>query len=132
MRRLNPLALVLVLAFGLASCAKLTAAYNVLSGLQVTPTTVYVAANAFDVLEQTATNYLRLPKCPLATPVCSDPLAVAQIVPLIRSGRVARTNLEAFMRANPGQFGPVSLYNALTSVTSALQQIMTEYNIKGA
>jgi hypothetical protein len=123
--------IVSALALGLASCAQLTADYNALTGVTVSPTAVIVAANAFDAVEATATNYLRLPKCTASNgPVCRNPTATAQIIPAIRSGRIARNNLEAFMQANPGAIGPTGLYSALTTATTTLEQIFTTYNIK--
>jgi len=128
MKRLIPL--ILVLALG--GCAQLTNAYDTLTGVTVSPTAVYVAANAFDAVEVTATNYLKLPKCTGANgPVCRNPTATAQIIPAVRAGRVARTNLESFMAQNPGALGPTGLYNALTSATATLQAIVSQYNIGG-
>ena len=121
---------VCLLAISLGACAGLTNTYNLLSGASVSPTAVYVAANAFDAVEATATNYLKLPKCNGSNPVCRDPKATAQIIPAVRSGRVARTNLENFIAQNPGSLGPVGMYNALTSATATLQAIINTYNIK--
>ena len=116
----------------LAGCASLQSAYDTLNGTTVSPTAVYVAANAFDAVEVTATNYLKLKKCSATSgPVCRSPTATAQIIPAVRAGRVARTNLEAFMAQNPGALGPVGLYNALTTATSTLQAIVAQYNVKG-
>src|SRR6185312_146307 len=128
MKKLIPI----ILALSLGGCAGLTNAYNTLSGTSVSPTAVYVAANAFDAVEVTATNYLKLKKCSATSgPVCRSVTATKQIIPAVRSGRVARTNLENFMAQNPGALGPVGLYNALTSATSTLQAIVSQYNIGG-
>ena len=114
----------------LASCASLQNAYNAATGASVSPTTVIVAANTFDALEATATNYLKLPKCAPATrPICRDPAATKAIIPAVRSGRVARTNLEQFFKNNPGQLGPSGLYKALTASISTLQGVYAQYNI---
>jgi len=128
MKRIIPFLLV----FSLAGCASLTNAYNTLNGTSVSPTAVYVAANAFDAVEVTATNYLKLPKCTGSNgPVCRSPVATKQIIPAVRAGRVARNNLETFMAQNPGALGPVGLYNALTTATATLQAIVSQYNIGG-
>lgn len=114
----------------LSGCASLTNTWDTLTGTTVSPTAVYVAANAFDAVEATATNYLRLPKCTAANgPVCRSPAATAQIIPAVRAGRVARTNLENFMAQNPGALGPVGLYNALTAATATLQAIVSQYHV---
>ena len=127
---MNKIIIALALAFGIAGCASIQNAYDTLNGTTVSPTAVYVAANAFDAVEATATNYLRLKKCSTTSgPVCRDPSATAKIIPAVRSGRVARTNLEQFMKDNPGALGPVGLYNALTTATSTLQSIVAQYHV---
>lgn len=114
----------------LASCASLQNAYNAATGANVNPTTVIVAANTFDALEATATNYLKLPKCTASNgPICRDPAATKAIIPAVRSGRVARTNLEQFFKDHPGQLGPTGLYSALTASISTLQGVYAQYNI---
>ena len=111
-------------------CTQLTNVWDTLSGTTVSPTAVYVAANAFDAVEATATNYLKLPKCTSSSgPVCRNAAATAQIIPAVRAGRVARTNLENFMAQNPGALGPVGLYNALTAATTTLQAIVSQYKV---
>ena len=118
------------LALSIAGCANLQNAYSTLTGASVSPTAVYVAANSFDAVEATATNYLRLKRCTGSNgPVCRDPKATAQIIPAVRAGRVARTNLENFLAQNPGQLGPTGLYNALNSATATLQAIYSQYHI---
>jgi len=117
----------------LTGCAtelqKIKSAYDVVTSSSVSPTMVYVAANTFDALEATATNYLRLPKCGGTAIVCRNQNAVAAIIPAVRSGRVARNNLEQFLKDHPGQLGPQGLYDALTQSITTLQTIYTKYNI---
>ena len=123
--------LIVALALTLPACAQLQNAYTAVTGASVNPTAVIIAANAFDAVEATATNYLRLKKCTATSgPICRDPKATAVIIPAVRSGRTARNNLEAFMQANPGVLGPKGLYNALITATSTLQQVFATYNIK--
>ena len=127
---MKKLLLVGVIALSLAGCAQLTNVWDTLNGTTVSPTAVYVAANAFDAVEATATNYLKLPKCTSSSgPVCRNAAATAQIIPAVRAGRVARTNLENFMAQNPGALGPVGLYNALTAATTTLQAIVSQYKV---
>lgn len=125
--------LALVLVFGLAGCStelqKIKTAYEVVTSSSVSPTMVYVAANTFDALEATATNYLRLPKCGGTAIVCRNQNAVAAIIPAVHSGRVARNNLEQFLKDHPGQLGPQGLYDALTQSITTLQTIYTQYNV---
>lgn len=120
--------LALSLAFALAGCASLSNTWNAVTGATVSPAAVIVAANAFDALEVTATNYLKLVKCNGSNgPVCRDPAATKVIVPAVRSGRVARNNLEQFLKDNPGQLGPSGLYNALTASINTLQGVVAQY-----
>lgn len=123
--------LILVLALALGGCANLENAFQVLSSTSVSPTAVVVAVNAFDALEVTATNYLRLPKCKSGGPIaCRDRGVTAKIIPAVRSGRYARNQLESFIAAHPGQLGPQGLYDALIASTNTLQAIFGQYNIR--
>lgn len=127
---MKKLIFIVALTIGLSGCASLQSAYDSLNGTSVSPTAVYIAANAFDAVEATATNYLKLAKCTGSNgPLCRSPTATAKIIPAVRSGRVARTNLETFMANNPGALGPVGLYNALTTATATLQAVVSQYNI---
>ena len=129
---MKKLFLAFVLIGALTGCAQLQNDWAALTGAQVTVTTVSVAGNTFDALEATATNYLRLPKCTGANgPICRDPKATAVIIPAVRSGRVARNNLEQFFKDHPGQLGPSGLYAALQAAISTLKDIFAQYNIKG-
>lgn len=97
----------------------------------VSPEAIYIAANTFDAVEASATNYLTLKKCPQSAPFCRDPSATKQLIPAIRSGRVARNNARQFLKDHPGELGSKGLYDALTSATDTVQQIMKQYKIGG-
>lgn len=126
MKRLILLASLLALG----GCTELQSAYNVVTGASVTPAQVYIAANAFDTVEATATNYLKLPPCTTGGPtLCRSASAVNAIVPAIRSGRVARNNLEAAVNTGNGAPIAASLYSALTAQTTTLQTIIAQYGI---
>lgn len=125
------------LALSLAGCASTSPlttienAWSAATGATVPASSVVIAANTFDALEATATNYLALPKCTGKNgPVCRDPGATAKIIPAVRAGRVARANLETFMQQNPGKLGPSGLYNIFQSAIATLQGVMAQYNIK--
>lgn len=129
---MRKLVIALVAALSLASCASVSNTFDKLTGSSVSTNAVYVAANTFDALEVTGTNYLRLPKCTGSNgPACRDPAVTAKIVPAIRAGRVARVNLQAFQKANPGALGPSGLYNALVAANSTLQGVYSQYNVGG-
>jgi hypothetical protein len=118
------------LALGISSCAQLQTDFGIITGATVSPTAVYVARNSFDALEVTATNYIVFCKRNPATTGCSK-TAIAQIIPAVRAGRVARTNLVQFQKDHPGQLGTSGLYDALVSATNTLQSISNQYNIAG-
>ncbi|KGT75782.1 hypothetical protein MA20_31790 [Bradyrhizobium japonicum] len=127
------------LALALAGCAqwqaieqKVSTVASAISGATVNPQAVLVASNIFDGLEVTATNYLRLAKCNGTTPVCRDPAATKTIIPAVRSGRVARNNLQQFFKDHPGQLGPSGLYDALQKSIGTLQSVYAQYQIGGA
>jgi hypothetical protein len=115
----------------LGGCSTLSNLETIASG-SVSANQVYVAANAFDAIEATATNYLQLPPCPTAAPVCRTSSIVAVIVPQVRNGRVARNQLEAYVNANPGQAVPVSNYNVLITTVNTLQGALAAYSATAA
>jgi hypothetical protein len=74
-----------------------------------------------------------LPKCtPNNKPICRDPDATKEIIPAVRSGRVARDTLVTFMKEHPQELGPSGLYDALIKSTNAIQNIYYIYNVQGA
>jgi len=125
MRTLRAAAAVCLLA-GLAACAEVQNAYNIVTGQVVSPQTVIIAANAFDALKATATNYLRLQKCTGANaPACRDPAVTAKLVPAIRAGTADRNQLEAAIQANPNQsLTLVAVYNDLQHTISTMQTLL--------
>ena len=124
--------LIVLAVVGLGGCTtNLQNAYNVLSGASVSPATVYIARNSFDAVEATATNYIVFCKVHPVTPGCSR-TAIAKLIPAVRSGRVARSNIVAFQNTHPGQLGPVGLYEALITSTNTITAIQQQYNVAGA
>jgi hypothetical protein len=97
----------------------------------VTPQQIYIAANAFDAVKISATNYLKLKRCPTNAPFCRDPSVTKKLIPLIRAGTIARTNAVAWARTNPNGFADKSLYEKLTAITSTIEEMMRQYNIGG-
>ncbi len=111
------LALLLALALTLSACANLKTAYQVITEASVSPTQIIVAANAFDALEGTATQYLVHCKSNLATPVCSANNR-RSVIKYVRSGRAARNQLETYVAV--GNAGPSGLYNTLIAAINQL------------
>ncbi|HZP68387.1 MAG TPA: hypothetical protein VFB29_00470 [Pseudolabrys sp.] len=129
MRKLALAGAMALALFG-SGCANVQNAWNVLTEAQVSPQVVLVAANTFDALEATATNYLRLPKCTGTNgPVCRSAEATAKLIPAIRAGRVARNNLEQFLTDHPGSLGPQGLYDSMQASITTLQTVLTQYNV---
>ena len=124
--------LVIAISLSLGACADLQNLFGLVTGTTVTPDQAYIAANSFDVVEQTATTYLSLPACTTGgTVVCRSAAATAAIVPAIRSARIARNNLEAAINANANGGAPIpaTVEQVLTAAVNTLQGIITEYGI---
>jgi hypothetical protein len=125
---MRKLLLVSVLALSLGACSTLSNIVGVVTGASVTPSQAYIAANAFDAIEVTAENYLKLPPCVAGgSALCRSATAVGAIVPAIRIGYAARTTLISSVVS--GNDAPISLYSALTAQTGTLQAIISQYNI---
>ena len=127
----------LLLAPLLGACAtpfaqNLQNIYTAATGATVPPGAVIIAGNSFDAVEQTATNYVVFCTGHRSNLACANFIAARKkIAPAVRSGRAARNNLEAFMKANPGALGPAGLYNTLQAAVQTLQDVITQYNIPG-
>lgn len=133
---IKKLAAIIIVGSLLTGCTtfgqKLEGVVSAVTGATVDPQAVIVASNAFDGLERTATNYLTLKKCSaVSSPICRDVKATKAIIPAIRSGRVARNNLQAFLVQHPGQLGPQGLYDSLQAAISTLQSVFSQYSIGG-
>lgn len=118
------------LALSLGGCSTLSSVFGVVTGTTVTPSQAYIAANAFDAVEATASTYLALPACVTgAGAACRTQSVVNAIVPAIRIGYKARKTLIATIVGNGS--APISLYTALTSQTSTLQSLVSTYHLGG-
>jgi hypothetical protein len=122
MRAITIAALSLCLALG--SCAKLETVYSAATTSTVPAKSIYVAANAFNVVETAATGYVQY--CtPNPTPAgCNDTVIVNDIIPTINKGVTARKTLTAFVNAHPGELGDSGVYDALVTATSTLQTLL--------
>jgi len=122
------LAIAVVLSLG--GCANLKQEWQNITSASVPQNGVIVAGNSFDAVESVAASYLSFCKANKALPVCANYVQIRkQLLPAVRSARVARANLETFAQANPGQLGPSGLYNALQSAIATVQQIITQYHV---
>lgn len=101
-----------------------------LTSASLTTTQVYVAANAFDAAEATATQYLSLPACGGAATVCRSASAVAAIVPAVRAGYKARQALVSACAASITATACVSAYTTVTTAVTTLQSAFTAYSIQ--
>lgn len=118
--------IVVGLAATLGGCAEITA----LESASLTTTQVYVAANAFDAAELTATNYLKLPACATGgASVCRNQAAVPALVATVRSGYQARQTLVAACTASTTAPNCVSAYTTVSTAVTGLQNLFTQYAI---
>lgn len=112
----------LALAAALAGCAelqKLEQAFTFVTGTTVPPQAIVVAANTFDGLQGTATQYLIYCKANLAQPVCSAANR-RSVIKYVRAGRAARNQLEGYITQNVA--APATIYNVLIAAITNLQQ----------
>ena len=136
---MKKLLIVAAIAISLAGCQGtrfgdfIATAGNAITAAEnaVTPQQIYIAANAFDAVKVSATNYLELRRCPINAPFCRDPYVTKKLIPLIRAGTIARNNAVSWAKANPNGFADVSLYEKLTNITSTIEAMMRQYNIGG-
>lgn len=116
----------LLAAILLGGCAQI----QTLEGASLNTTQVYAAANAFDAVELTATNYLKLPVCVSGGPIlCRNQQAAAAIVAAGRGGYQARRTLISACIAGTTSTACVSAYTTLTTAVTGLQNVFTQYGI---
>ena len=109
--------LILGLALSLGACANLKNVYTAITEATVSSTQIVVAANAFDALEGTATQYLIYCKSNLTTAICSADNR-RSVIKWVRTGRAARNQLETYVTS--GNAGPSGLYNTLIAAINQL------------
>lgn len=116
------LLVICALALSLGGCAaiqKLEDVYSTVSGSTISPQQVYIAANAFDAVKVTATNYFTYCRTHLSTAPCSaDNRRV--VLKWIRSGTAARNQAETYLDASIP--APVQIYQTLVAAVTALKQ----------
>lgn len=118
------LILSLSLALALTGCANISKVYEAVSTSNVPPKAIYVAINGFDVAKASATNYLHFCAPNPAPAGCNDALIKSTLIPSMKKGTVARNDLKAFVRAHPGELGPVGTYRLLTASTEAISSVV--------
>lgn len=96
---------------------KFKTAVSIVTGTTVSPTTVIVAANAFNGIKATATNYLRYCKTNLSRSECSATNR-RNVIKYVRAGTAARNQLETYLTTNSD--APATIYNALIAAYNAL------------
>ena len=115
---MKKLLLVILLPLLLGACASLQTAWNVVTGVSVSPQQIVIAANAFDAGEASATQYLLYCKQVPTTSICALKTRQA-VVSAVRAGRVTRGQLEPYIVS--GTAGPAALYNTLMVTVQSLQ-----------
>jgi len=128
--------IIICLALSLSGCAAFQKAediFNAATTVTVSPQSIVIAANSFNAIEASATNYLRLTRCDkTSSKVCRDKAVTAILIPAVQNARKARNDLIAFQRAHPGELGTQGLYDALQLSLTTLTGIMTTYHIGSA
>lgn len=115
MKRIVP---VLMLTLSLAGCATLGVVQQVATAT-VPATVVIPAANAFDVLKGTATNYGRYCIQQKMVPAVCSADARRAVIKFVRSGTAARKQLEGSL--DRGEPAAASVYNLLVVAVQGLQ-----------
>jgi hypothetical protein len=82
-----------------------------------------IAINTYNAAVATGTNYLRLPLCPTAAPVCRTQALSQSVYSALKSGRAARTQLITALAAD--QSAPITAIQALEAAYSVIQSIPT-------
>lgn len=125
--------IIICLALSLSGCAGITRLIDSATSVTVSPQSVVIAANSFNAIEATATNYLHLTRCDKTTSkVCRDKAVTAILIPAVLNARKARNDLVAFQKAHPGELGTQGLYDALQLAITTLTGIMDTYHIGSA
>ena len=109
-----------LLAFSLGACAQLRGlqtAYSIVTESTVPAQTVIVAANSFDAIQATATQYLIYCKNNITVPACSAGNR-RTVIKYVRVGRAARNQLETSIAT--GAPGPGAIYNTLIAAINQL------------
>lgn len=134
MRKLFAVAAI-ALAVSLGGCGTvgtLQKAWDVATSTKVSPAAMVIARESFNVVEVTATRYLRQKKCSATSgPVCRNPEASRKIIPIVRDGIMARRYMVQFMKDHPGELGPGGVYDAVNLATDGLKKIFADYRIGG-
>jgi ABC-type glycerol-3-phosphate transport system substrate-binding protein len=126
MRFFTKAALAIAMITSLAACGTL----QTIADASVSPKLVVAAAQTFDGVEKTATNYV-VACTPSPQPAgCSDAV-IQQLKPAIKSGREARDTLEAFLIVHPGQLGSKGTYDALVAANKLLTGVLSNYQTGG-
>lgn len=100
--------------------------YSAATGSTMTPEAVYLLSNTFDVAVKAAATYDRLPVCGTQKGVaCRQAAIVKQVDALVRQGQKVRNQLISYVLANPGQTVPVSNYNTLKTIVSAIESYVS-------
>ncbi len=122
----------IALALPLTNCAEIQKVGDLFTSAtsgKVSPESVGIAVRAFDGVEVTAKNYLLLRRCTGSNgPICRDPAATPTIIAVIKSGRIARNNLQSFLRTHPDGLGAQGVLDALKTATGTIQDVLIRYH----
>lgn len=97
---------------------------EVIASGSVSANQVLIATNLYSAAAGTAHQYLILPVCPKATPLCRSQITSQLVVSNDAVAYKAVQALDAYVDANPGQAVPVANYNALVVALQALNGLV--------
>lgn len=116
-----------LIALALCSCStikNLEATVTTITGTTASQKQVAVAVQAFDAVEVTATNYLKLPTCATGVSTvsgtCKKSAVVATLITDVKAGRAARDSLWTASKSATSGVGAVALYTAVMSAVAVI------------
>lgn len=123
-------------ALVLGGCAQFQQFYDtvkqdvgIVFNAKVSPKAVYIARQAFNAAEVTATSWIKTCTGRPSTPGCSlDTLNL--IADAVRSGRQARKELRSYSAAHPDAIGAQGAYDALVAATRTIRGAFVRFGIQ--
>jgi len=123
--RITGVALI-ALALPLASCSTI----KTITGITVNQKSVAVAVQAFDAVQISATNYLKLPTCTAGQSTIKDACKDAKVVPVlvkdVKAGRAARDSLWTASKGTADGIGIRAAYDAVIAATTAIKSDLSK------
>lgn len=135
MKVFKTLALLTALAISTTSCADLksfgsavSAGVSIASGTSVDQQKVAAGVVAFDVAQDGATTWMKLPDCATGQTIiantCKDGTKKATVAKAVRDGRKARDIIWTASKGTTTGIGAVTLFNTMVQATAAIRDVI--------